>query len=296
MIGSRHWVACASAFAAMTAAAAAPGPQVQWTDEPAVVAPGTISTQFREVRATVSPDGRLMLWGSSDRPGSAGSYDIWMSRAAASGWGPPEPVPFNTKYKEFDPAFSPDGRWLYFFSDRPGGLGGDDIYRVAMTESTFGTVEHLDAAINSSANEWAPVLSPDGRTLMFASNGRGGQGRHDLFVAQFTDGHWSQAQPVPGGINSPGDEFDATFLGDGTSIVYSYSENLETEPVTLKMASRGAAGYERPTSLPFAAKFLYAYGPEIDWHDRSVLLFTGVPTGSKAKADIYRIRYRIAGE
>jgi hypothetical protein len=295
----RRWIAAVLATTALTAnqgvAAAVSSQEVQWIGEPAVVAPGVISTDFREVRATVSPNGKWMLWGSSNRPGGAGSYDIWMSQLVAGQWSAPAAVPFNTKDKEFDPAFSPDGRWVYFFSSRPGGLGGDDIYRVPVVGENFGAAQHLGAEINSAGNEWAPTLSPDGRTLIFSSDGRGGQGRHDLFIAQLTNGHWSKAQPIPGAINSPGDEFDAAFLSDSAFLVYSHSPDLENEPVTLNISARGAAGYARGTVLPFSSKFLYAYGPEIDWHDRSVLYFAGVPIGSKASADIYEIRYRITG-
>jgi len=297
MTAKRRWIAVLCAIAAPTAvqavSPAASSREVQWLGEPSVFAPGVVSTEFREVRATVSPDGRLMLWGSSNRPGGSGSYDIWMSRRVGSRWGTPETVPFNTKDKEFDPAFSPDGRWVYFFSNRPGGLGGDDIYRVAVVGASFGSVEHFGAEVNSPGNEWAPTLSPDGRTMIFSSDGRGGQGRHDLFVAQINDGHVSDAQAIPGAINSPGDEFDAAFLNDGTFIVYSHSANLQSEPVTLNIATRGASGYEHGTLLPFSGKYLYAYGPEIDWHDPGILYFAAVPVGSKASADIYEIRYRI---
>lgn len=266
---------------------------MRWIGEPEVVAPGIVSTEYRDVRATVSPDGQLLLWGSSNRPGGAGSYDIWLTRRAGGTWSTPEPVSFNTKDKEFDPAFSPDGRFVYFFSNRPGGLGGDDVYRVPVTQGRFGAVENLGAAVNSAGNEWAPTLSPDGRTLIFCSDGRTGKGRQDLFVSHLTNDHWSEAQALPGTVNSSGDEFDAAFLSDNITIVYSHSSNIESEPVTLKIARRGASGYEAGGVLPFSGQFHYAYGPELDWHEPGVLYFAGVPAGSKASADIYAIRYRI---
>jgi TolB protein len=275
------------------AATAAPG-SVQWQGEPAVFAPGVVSSEFREVRLTVSPDGSMMLWGSSNRPGGPGEYDIWIVRRNGNAWSAPESVSFNTKAKEFDPAFSPDGRFVYFFSNRPGGLGGDDIYRVAVSGSSFGAVEHLGAEINSAGNDWAPTPSPDGRALLFASDGRGGKGRQDLFVSNLVDGRWSKAEPLPGAVNTPGDEFDATFLSDNKTLVYSYSANIDSEAVSLHIATRGTSGYERGTLLPFSSPFQYAYGPGIDLRNPAVLYFAGVPKGSKAGADIYEVRYRLA--
>ncbi len=136
-------------------------------------------------------------------------------------WSAPAAAGFDTPNKEFDPAFSADGRTLYFFSDRPGGLGGDDIWQVAFDsrDGSFGVPRNLGAAVNSAGDEWAPSPSPDGKSLMFATNGRGGSGRHDLFVSALRDGHWQAAQPVQGEVNSSGDDFDAAFVAQGRAIV-----------------------------------------------------------------------------
>ena len=136
-------------------------------------APGEVSTSYSEVRLTLSPDGDTAVWFSRDRPGGAGGYDLWMSRRKAGRWSPPTPVPFNTTGRDFDPAFSADGRQLYFCSDRPGGAGGDDLYRVEVRGDAFGEVEWLGPAVNSAGNEFAPMLSPDGERLLFSSDRAG---------------------------------------------------------------------------------------------------------------------------
>ena len=252
------------------------------------------SSEYAEVRLAMSPDGGAMLWGSTDRPGGPGSYDIWMSRRAAGGWTAPVPVSFDTDAKDYDPAYSPDGRYVYFFSNRPGGLGGDDLYRVPVVGDGFGAVEHLDASVNSAGNEWAPVAMRDG-SLLFASDGRGGSGRQDLFVAAPHGGGFAPAQPLPGAINTAADEFDAAELASG-DLVFSRSANLDREPVQLIYAHRGSSGFDRGVQLPATINVDgdYTYAPSIDWRDPSSLYFTGSrPEASLGKRDIYRVRFRV---
>ena len=76
---------------------------------------------------------------------------------------------------DFNPMFSADGRWLYFFSNRDGGRGGDDLYRApVLADGSFGPVANLGPGVNSAGNEWAPTPSRDGRHLLFSSDGLGG--------------------------------------------------------------------------------------------------------------------------
>src|SRR5690606_17674968 len=118
--------------------------------------------------------------------------------------------------------FSADGRWLYFFSNRPGGRGGDDLYRAPVQAHGFGAAENLGPAVNTPGDEWAPTVSADGKRLLFASDGHGGAGRHDLLVARWDGRAFVDPRPVAG-IDSAEDEFDAAWLGDGRAIVFARS-------------------------------------------------------------------------
>jgi Tol biopolymer transport system component len=255
------------------------------------------SSPYSEVRLAVSPDGNTMLWGSKDRPGGPGSSDIWISRRTAGGWTAPAPVGWNSEAKDYDPAYTPDGRYVYFFSNRAGTLGGDDIYRVPVMHhgrDGFGAVEHLDAGINGAGNEWAPAPMRDG-SLLFASDGRGGRGRQDLFVAAPRGTGFAPAEPLAGAINTAGDELDATELPNG-DLVFSRSTNLENDPVMLVFAHRGPAGYDAGIQLPSTINVDAGatYGPAIDFRDPSILYFTGIrPEAALGKRDIYRVRYRV---
>ncbi len=166
---------------------------------------GVVSTPDTEIRASVSPDGQQIVWGSTDRKGGAGGWDLWQATRREGRWADPKPLAINSTANDFDPLISAEGQWLYFFSNRDGGVGGDDLYRAPRkADGTLGDPENLGAGVNSAGNEWAPTPSNDGQHLMFASNGFGGAGRHDLLVAHWNGRVFVDPKPVPG-INSAAD-------------------------------------------------------------------------------------------
>lgn len=264
--------------------------------EAALFLPGIASTPFSEVRLTLSPDGRTALWFSRDRPGGAGGYDIWISRRNAEGWSAATPAPFNSALRDFDPAFSSDGRHVYFCSDRPGGLGGDDLYRVAVTANGFGPVEPLGAAVNSAGNEFAPMPSPDGTRLLFSSDRPGGAGRHDLYTARQRAGQgFEPARRLPGRINTPADEFDATFLSDGATLVFARAADFRADRVDLYFSAMSRdGGYDAGTVLPQTVNSGEhdTYGPMLDWSQPDRFTVSARRAGA-AGMDLYLVRYTL---
>lgn len=282
--------------ACLLAGASAPGQHVEIAGDAELFAPGVASTAQSEIRLTLSPDGRTALWFSRDRPGGAGGYDIWMSRHSAAGWRPATPVAFNSAGRDFDPAFSADGRFVYFCSDRPGGSGGDDIWRVAVRGQGFGAPVNLGPAINSAGKEFAPMLSPDGRILLFSSDRPGGAGGHDLFTARRSRASFAAARRVPGALNTAANEFDATFLRDGKTIIFARAMDFRRDRVDLFFAARGARGYDAGTLLPPRVNNDHdTYGPMLDWSDQGRLTFSGQREG-EGGMNLYRVRYRIAAD
>jgi len=254
---------------------------------------GVVSTPASEVRGSVSPDGRRIVWGSTDRKGGAGGWDLWQATLREGRWTDPTPLAVNTTANDFDPLLSADGHWLYFFSNRDGGFGGDDLYRAPISaDGTLGAAENLGAGVNGKGDEWAPTPSRDGKALLFASNGFGSVGRHDLFVAHWDGQAFASPRPVPG-INTADDEFDAAWLDDGKAIVFARSRDVEADPIRLFVAQcEGAAyGEATPWNVSFNTADGYTLGPVVDAGKPRELLVSGSAKAPKAgKMDIYRAR------
>jgi TolB protein len=287
-------VAFEIAIALMAASPASPQPQVEIVGDPEIFAPGIASTEHSEIRLTISPDGATALWFSRDRSGGAGGYDIWMARRSGAGWSAATPVSFNSPGRDFDPAFSRDGRFVYFCSDRRGGIGKDDLYRVAVTGAGFGTPKNLGPAVNSPGDEYAPMLSPDGRLLLFSSDRPGGAGRHDLYTARAKGRGFVTAAPLAGALNTPADEFDASFLSDGRTIVFARAPSMLDDRIDLFAAASDGRRYDGGTILPAGVNDAAgnSYGPMLDWSAPDRLTFSSRRGGARSM-DLYRIAYRL---
>ncbi len=156
-----------------------------------------------ELPPTISPDGLELYFGTSPnppRPGSYGGIDLWMTKRATRNdpWGTPVNLgpTINTAYSENLPILLGDGLLLFFFSNRPGGYGQDDLYvttRASLSDS-WGRPVNLGPFVNSAGNEMYAYLSADGSTLFFDSDRPGGYGGHDIWQARVL-GRWSDSDP-----------------------------------------------------------------------------------------------------
>ena len=250
-----------------------------------ILAPG-MNSERSDVKPAIAPDGRTAVWGVVE---AGGKLVLNWSRRTGDTWSAVAPVPFASDH-DFDPAFSPDGRMLYFFSDRPGGLGKDDLWRVAFDPATgtFTALENLGAGVNSTGREWAPGFSADGKRMLFASDGRGGAGKVDLFIAKRQGSGWGAPQPVHE-ANTADDDFDATFLPDG-SIVYSHG-NSDDGPVQLFYAAAKGKGFAAPMKLGSQVNCAdFVIGPAIASAAPGWLYFSApCPTGTNRRLDILSV-------
>jgi hypothetical protein len=259
--------------------------------------PDLVSTPNSEVRITFSPDGKRMLWGAIGWANGAGGWDIYESVREGDGWSAPKSASFNSPENDFDPSFAPDGSGVYFFSNRPGGLGKDDIYFAAFDRKsgTYAAAVNLGDGVNSAGDEWAPVVSPDGKQLLFASDGRGGRGKHDLFIAHRKGKRWVGAKNVEA-LNSAEEDFDATFLHDGHSIVLTRGDLEGT--VALYLARWSDGHWQPPARLGTAINSPepdgWTFGPSISLHDPGALYVSSQRAERRGKIDIYRVEYKLA--
>jgi len=249
----------------------------------------TVSTRDAEVRGSVSPDGRRIVWGS-DRAGGPGGGDLWQARNVDGRWLDPQPLPIDTPALEAEPTFSADGRWLYFVSDRASGAGGRDLYRVAVSGDGYGQPEWLGAAVNTDADEGSPLPSADGQWLLFASNGGDGQGGYDLKLAHRSGGAFVLHGPVPG-VNSGHDEFDAAWLDGGRALAFARGDS---QAGTARVYVAACDGWQYASAVPWALSFNteggYTRAVAADPSRPGEGTVTGSARSPRAgKSDIYRI-------
>jgi len=257
---------------------------------------GVVSTEASEVRMTISPDGSRMLWGRLQFEGGPGGWEVVESVRTNGTWSAPHAVSFDSSANDFDPSFAPDGSGVYFFSNREGGFGKDDLYFAPFDRAAgmYGAAKNLGANINSAGDEWAPVVSPDGQYLMFATDGRGGKGKHDLFRAQRTSDGWGAPENLEA-INTENEDFDATFLDDGRSIILTSGDF--DGAINLYFAAFHDGRYEKPQMLGPEVNSkepdAWTFGPAIAMGDRGALYFTSHHAVNAGRADIYRIGYKL---
>ena len=188
---------------------------------------GGLNTEADEGASCLSPDQREMYLTQCVTDPSYPRYaQIVKSNRSDAAWGKASSVELtkDTLSCFAHPAVSPDGQWLYFVSDMPGGKGGLDIWRVRITSAGYGGVENLGEPINTPGNEMFPTFRPNG-DLYFSSDGHPGMGGLDIFIAHpGKTGRYVLEHPgYP--LNSQGDDFGMTFEGVKNRGFFSSNRN-----------------------------------------------------------------------
>src|SRR5690606_34217640 len=182
-----------------------------------------VNTRWHDGPAAITRDGGTMYFSSESFVD--GEYEkekvnkdrlkksqIWLYRATKSGggWDKVVALPFNSKeFNTGNPAISKDGKTLYFASNRPGSMGGTDIWKVEITDQgTYGEPQNLGSAVNTEGEENFPYVT-DQDQLYFASQGRRGFGGYDVFVIDLKGG--TPATNVGAPVNGPRDDFAFTY-------------------------------------------------------------------------------------
>ena len=182
-----------------------------------------LNSEFDEGACSFTPDGRTMyLTVCKTDPQYPRYAVIATSNRSDAAWSKATELKLthDTLSAYAHPAISPDGEWLYFTSNMPGGMGGYDIWRVRLTTSGVAGVENLGAPINTPGDELFPTFRPNG-DLYFSSDGHEGLGGLDIYIAKPAENHDNISENSqlyelehPGyPLNSQGDDFGMTFEG-----------------------------------------------------------------------------------
>ncbi|MDZ4680551.1 MAG: OmpA family protein [Saprospiraceae bacterium] len=214
---------------------------------------GGFNTPRNEGMCTFVRDGRRMYFTACNREGGLGPCDIW--EAAVDGVEMTNLQPLqgkaNSERWESQAAISCDGTKLFFASNRPGGIGGTDLwYCLKQADGTWGEATNLGSQINTELDEEAPFITNDGKTLYFSSTGHLGLGEQDIFMSWIDErsGNWSPPINIGPPVNSPFRELGFFLSADGVNglfasnrpgakggmdiYAFKLSEQLYSDPIT----------------------------------------------------------------
>jgi outer membrane protein OmpA-like peptidoglycan-associated protein len=188
------------------------------------------NTQFNEGAITVSPNERMCVYTACDRENSIGGCDLFIRNySSADGWSKEYNLGKNVNSKKWETqaSFSPDGKYLYFISNREGGFGRDDIWRSEITAEGFLQAENLGKKINTKYNEMSPFLHPDNLTFYFASNGHIGMGDYDIYLSRRinTIEEWEPPKNIGYPINTYNVENSLVVANDGRTAYYASNKS-----------------------------------------------------------------------
>ncbi len=187
-----------------------------------------INSSFNEGTCTISGDGRKLIFTSCLGRKTYGGCDLFISYKRGDEWSKPKNLgaTINSRYWESQPSLSPDGRTLYFVSDRRGGIGNRDIYvSYLKKDGTWSPALNLGKPVNTEDDEVSPFIHANGTTLYFSSDGHPGFGSFDLFSSETKDLKWSDPKNLGYPINTYEEQVSLFVTSDGKKGYYA-NENL----------------------------------------------------------------------
>lgn len=182
---------------------------------------------------TISADGNLMIYTDCTcSDGLVRCCDLYLSENIAGKWSKGKKLgePINTNYWEAQPCISADGKTIFFVSNRQGGKGNKDIWKIVkLLDGSWSNAINLGDSINTAGNEMSPFIHPDNKTFYFSSDGFPGMGGLDLFISEINENKkFSKPRNLGFPINSAENEFRIVIDAKGQTAYYSSDRNSET--------------------------------------------------------------------
>ena len=246
-----------------------------------------VSTKADESKASISKDGKVIVW--SRRASEQDNWDVWYAILQEKRWSEPTRLPFNTSFNETDPVFSPDMHWLYFSSDRSGGQGGFDIYRIEIARTdplVFGRIDAL-THINTAHHERSPSLNSNNGQMLF-SRSRDGMQQYDIFKAALGAEGSIIAMDA---INTAQDELDPVWLDGRAAILFTRHHDAEHRQMMITECHDGGYLEAKPVAVSFNSVQRYAQvaGQDLS-RPNEILVSTKNIAPTAGGYDVYRIR------
>ncbi|MFC1766442.1 hypothetical protein ACFL6U_30730, partial [Planctomycetota bacterium] len=270
-----------------------------WQSTPTNLGP-SVNTSGGDGAGRLAKDG-LTLFLNSDRPGTLGKHDIWVTTrmTVSDPWSPPLNLgaPVNTEHTDLPTCISTDGLSLFLISDRPGGHGGVDIWVTTRTtkEAPWETPVNLGPTINSSKPEWSASLSADNLSLYFSSHRRGGRGHGDIWVTTRATMHddWGPPENLGSLVNSRIGDGILNLSRDGLMLFYLHdvSKSLggDNRDIWVTMRATTQDPWTTPVNLGPTINTLYAEAIGSLSADGSTLYFSSGRSGGLGKVDIWQV-------
>lgn len=178
-----------------------------------------LNTDYHNAVKALSNDGQKLIIYRGDNGG-----DLFLSKISGDSWSRPSRLPKEicTNYHEASASFSYDGKTLYFVSDKPGGLGGHDIYQSKVDDrGRWSEPVNLSSVVNTPYEEISVFAHPDGKSLYFSSNGHDNIGGYDIFKSTFENDAWTKPVNVGYPINTTEDDVFFVISASGRRAYYS---------------------------------------------------------------------------
>lgn len=235
--------------------------------EPVGIAPN-INSRYNEGAGTIAGDGKTLVFASCDRPGAVGNCDLYICRRTGNTWSTPQNLGRSVNSTDWDsqPSLSADGRTLYFTSNRPGGVGQEDLYVSTLQDNgTWSMARNLGEPVNTPGKDMAPFIHASGTTLYYVTDGLIGMGGLDVFRCELLDptaSKWSEPRNLGYPLNTFENEASLFISSDNQRGFCSRSVQDKTAPGA-GTASRPAMR-EQPVEL-----FGFAVPPPVQARETS---------------------------